>query len=179
SSIASVSPTRLDNVILEPSALERERRGSEGQAVEKTFSPEESKDQDDKGGGDMDDKANEADKTNWKILREWTLPSKPGNERLAMEQVVEAVQLLKLPARRIEQLKTAVAEATMNAMEHGNHYLPDRPVSIKVLASKAALSVRITDHGGTRILPSDPGNEVPDIEAKLAELQTRRGWGLF
>src|SRR3989440_947305 len=72
-----------------------------------------------------------------------------------------------------------LAEATMNAMEHGNHYLPDRPVSIKVLASQGALSVRITDHGGTRILPSESGIEVPDIEAKLAELQTPRGWGLF
>src|SRR5207237_1712845 len=48
SSVASVFATRLD------------------QTVEKT-------DQEDKGGGDMDDK------TNWKILREWTLPSKPGN----------------------------------------------------------------------------------------------------
>ena len=27
-----------------------------------------------------------------------------------------------LPDRTLERLKTAVAEATMNAMEHGNHY---------------------------------------------------------
>ena len=117
--------------------------------------------------------------TDWQLLAELTVPSKPGNERIAMEQVTEAVEGLHLPGRRLDQLKTAVAEATMNAMEHGNHYLPDRPVYIKVLASQAALSVRITDHGGTRILPSESGIEVPDIEAKLAELQTPRGWGLF
>ena len=125
------------------------------------------------------EEGNSSNGTDWQTLAELTVPSQPGNERIAMEQVTEAVEGLHLPGRRLDQLKTAVAEATMNAMEHGNHYLPDRPVSIKVLASQAALSVRITDHGGTRILPSESGIEVPDIEAKLAELQTPRGWGLF
>ncbi len=125
------------------------------------------------------EEGNSSNGTDWKTLAELTVPSQPGNERIAMEQVTEAVEGLHLPGKRLDQLKTAVAEATMNAMEHGNHYLPDRPVSIKVLASQAALSVRITDHGGTRILPSESGIEVPDIEAKLAELQTPRGWGLF
>ena len=123
--------------------------------------------------------ANSSDGTDWQTLAELTVASEPGNERLVMEQVTEAVRGLNLPSKRLDQLKTAVAEATMNAMEHGNHYLPDRPVSIKVLASRAALSVRITDHGGTRTLSSNPEIEVPDIEAKLSELQTPRGWGLF
>jgi serine phosphatase RsbU (regulator of sigma subunit)/anti-sigma regulatory factor (Ser/Thr protein kinase) len=119
--------------------------------------------------------------SDWQTLAELAVPSQPGNERIAMEQVTEAVQGLHMPGKLLDQLKTAVAEATMNAMEHGNHYLPDRPVSIKVLASRVALSVQITDQGGTRALPSDPEIEIeaPDIEAKLAELQTPRGWGLF
>ncbi len=115
----------------------------------------------------------------WRTLAEFTLPSVPGNERQAMQQVAEAIRVLNVPTKRLEQLKTAVAEATMNAMEHGNHYEPDKPVSIQVLASQAALSVRITDHGGSHTLSADAGSEVPDLEAKLAELQTPRGWGLF
>ena len=125
------------------------------------------------------EEGNSSNDTDWQMLAELSVPSQPGNERIAMEQVTEAVEALHLPTKRLDQLKTAVAEATMNAMEHGNHYSPERPVSIKVMASKLALSVRITDHGGTRTLPPDPGIEVPDIEAKLAELQTPRGWGLF
>jgi anti-sigma regulatory factor (Ser/Thr protein kinase) len=93
-----------------------------------------------------------------------------------MEQVGQAVQALKLSERRLEQLKTAVAEATMNAMEHGNQYQPDKPVAIKVLASETTISVRITDEGGAQTIPEA---ETPDLEAKLAELQTPRGWGLF
>jgi len=123
--------------------------------------------------------ANSSNGTDWQTLAELIVPSEPGNERIAMEQVSEALRGFNLPSKRMNQLKTAVAEATMNAMEHGNHYLPDKPVSIKVLASSAALSVRITDHGGTRTLSANPEIEVPDIEAKLAELQTPRGWGLF
>src|SRR5215469_7523419 len=127
-------------------------------------------------------RSNEADGNNgndWRTLAEFTLASEPGNERQALAGVAEAVRVLNLPTRRLEQLKTAVAEATMNAMEHGNHYQPDKPVSIEVLASHKALSVRVTDHGGTRTLPAHPDIEAPDLEAKLAELQTPRGWGLF
>jgi serine phosphatase RsbU (regulator of sigma subunit)/anti-sigma regulatory factor (Ser/Thr protein kinase) len=127
-------------------------------------------------------RSNEADGNNgndWRTLAEFTLASEPGNERQALAQVAEAVRVLNLPTKRLEQLKTAVAEATMNAMEHGNHYQPDKPVFIQVLASHKALSVCVTDHGGTRTLPAHPGIEAPDLEAKLAELQTPRGWGLF
>ncbi len=109
-------------------------------------------------------------------LASLSVPSEPGNERLAMEQVAEAVQRFDLSARRLEQLKTAVAEATMNAMEHGNHYRPDAPVEIAVLASDEAVVVRITDEGGAQPIPEAT---IPNLEAKLAELQTPRGWGLF
>ena len=127
-------------------------------------------------------RSNEADGNNgndWRTLAEFTLASEPGNERQALARVAEAVRVLNLPTKRLEQLKTAVAEATMNAMEHGNHYQPEKPVSIRVLASHKALSVRVTDHGGTRTLSAHPDIEAPDLEAKLAELQTPRGWGLF
>ncbi len=64
----------------------------------------------------------------------------------------------------------------MNAMEHGNHYSPDVPVSIEVRASDTALSVFITDQGGTQTIPDA---QTPDLQAKLAGEQTPRGWGLF
>ncbi len=112
----------------------------------------------------------------WRQLTKLNIPSEPGNERLAMEQVEQAVAGLGLSSRRLESLKTAVAEATMNAMEHGNQYQPDKPVVIEVLASETMVDVRITDEGGAQLIPEA---ETPDLEAKLAELQTPRGWGLF
>lgn len=113
----------------------------------------------------------------WRILADFSLPSEPGNEREAMERVAGAVHDLGLDGRNLERLKTAVSEATMNAMEHGNEYHPDAPVSIRVLASAEKLSVFITDQGGDPVPAS--GAETPDLEAKLEGLQTPRGWGLF
>jgi serine/threonine-protein kinase RsbW len=112
-----------------------------------------------------------------RALANFSLPSEPGNERRAMENVAEAVSGLGLPERTLERLKTAVAEATMNAMEHGNRYDPEVPVEIRLLTSETELFVRITDQGGSPA--SDPEKEVPDIEAKLMGTQTPRGWGLF
>src|SRR5437764_5643020 len=111
-----------------------------------------------------------------RTLAEFSVASAPDNERLAMRQVAEAIRALGLPPRRLEQLKTAVAEATMNAMEHGNRYRPELPVRVAVLASPGELTVRITDQGGGAPI-GDP--ETPDLEAKLANEQTPRGWGLF
>ncbi|MGH3088054.1 MAG: ATP-binding protein [Rubrobacteraceae bacterium] len=63
------------------------------------------------------------------------VPSEPGNERHAMEEVAEAVKDVGLPSPKMERLKTAVAEATMNAMEHGNEYDPEKPVYIEAAVS--------------------------------------------
>lgn len=112
----------------------------------------------------------------WQPLGEWAVPSAPGNERMAMEKVVEAITEVGLPDRSLERLKTAVAEATMNAMEHGNHYQADKPVDIRVRANGGAVSVSITDEGGDQHI-QEP--DTPDLDAKLAGLQTPRGWGLF
>jgi anti-sigma regulatory factor (Ser/Thr protein kinase) len=111
-----------------------------------------------------------------RTLAELSVPSEPGNERRAMEEVAGAVEGLELPERTLERLKTAVAEATMNAMEHGNHYRAEAPVVIEVSASEAELYVKITDEGSG---PPAFDSETPDLEAKLEGVQTPRGWGLF
>src|SRR5215207_3421552 len=91
--------------------------------------------------------------SNRRILADFTLPSEPGNERLAMEKVAEAIEELCPSEQGLERLKTAVGEATMNAMEHGNKYRSEVPVEVQV--------------------------DVPDLEAKLGGVQTPRGWGMF
>jgi len=111
-----------------------------------------------------------------RTLAELSVPSEPGNERRAMDEVAGTVEGLGLPDRTMERLKTAVAEATMNAMEHGNRYRGEAPVLIEVSATEAELSVKITDEG-TGPAAFDP--QTPDLEAKLDGAQTPRGWGLF
>lgn len=112
----------------------------------------------------------------WRTLGAFDLPSAPGNERLAIEQVMTLAAAIPLTPRQADRLKTAVGEATMNAMEHGNRYQVDLPVHVAVLATNALLQVRIVDHGGDRAVPTP---DAPDLDAKLAGLQSPRGWGLF
>jgi serine phosphatase RsbU (regulator of sigma subunit)/anti-sigma regulatory factor (Ser/Thr protein kinase) len=109
-------------------------------------------------------------------LAAFEVASEPGNERQAIDQVAAAVAGLGLDDARMERLKTAVGEATMNAIEHGNQNRPELPVEVSVATDGAQVTVWITDQGGERPLPEV---ETPDLEAKLAGLQTPRGWGLF
>jgi anti-sigma regulatory factor (Ser/Thr protein kinase) len=96
-----------------------------------------------------------------------------------MTQVAEAVAGLPLSERQIERLKTAVAEATMNAMEHGNQYDPDKPVEIEVTASETATS---TPDGGrprsvqaVRVTITDPRGR-PATKSRPAHQTWRPSW---
>jgi anti-sigma regulatory factor (Ser/Thr protein kinase) len=111
-----------------------------------------------------------------RTVAEFAVPSEPGNERLVMDRVVEAIGSSGLSKPRLERLKTAVSEAAMNAIEHGNKGRAELPVDVRVTVTPEELSVMITDQGGDYPIPAA---ETPDLEAKLAGLQNPRGWGLF
>jgi serine phosphatase RsbU (regulator of sigma subunit)/anti-sigma regulatory factor (Ser/Thr protein kinase) len=102
--------------------------------------------------------------------------SEQGNEKEVSERVAEAVASLALPPAQLERLKTAVSEATMNAIEHGNESRAELPVEIAVRAAAGELTVAITDRGGAHEIPEA---EEPDLAAKLEGLQKPRGWGLY
>jgi serine phosphatase RsbU (regulator of sigma subunit)/anti-sigma regulatory factor (Ser/Thr protein kinase) len=111
-----------------------------------------------------------------RVLADFTIASQQGNERIAMERVAEVVEPLDLPDDAVERLKTAVSEATMNAIEHGNENRAELPVQIRVIIREVELAVQIIDQGGDTNIPI---RETPDIDLKLAGLQSPRGWGLF
>jgi anti-sigma regulatory factor (Ser/Thr protein kinase) len=111
-------------------------------------------------------------------LDAFTLPSEPGNERLAIARVAESLASVGMPAARLERLKTAVAEATMNAIEHGNSNRAEIPVEVEVTQNGDEIVVAISDQGGQE--HTDAGtSEEPDLLKKLDGDQSPRGWGLF
>ncbi len=110
------------------------------------------------------------------VLLETEIPSAPGNERRAMRAVADAVAGAGLTKPQLDRLGTAVAEATMNAIEHGNHNNPELAISLRVFRDGDVLTVQIVDVGGPDSIPI---TETPDIEAKLRGEQKPRGWGLF
>ena len=111
-------------------------------------------------------------------LDAFTLPSEPGNERLALARVADSLAGVALTGRRLERLKTAVAEATMNAIEHGNGNRAEIPVEVEVTQSGDDITVAISDQGGKEHTDTGAGEE-PDLLKKLDGAQSPRGWGLF
>lgn len=119
-----------------------------------------------------------AEQAGWgpRNLANFNVASEPGNERRAIEKVLEAVRPMGLSEAKVKRLGTAVGEATMNAMEHGNNYQSDLPVEIMVTGTVKTISVRITDQGMDESIPESTD---PDLEAKLSGEQSPRGWGLY
>ena len=113
------------------------------------------------------------------VLARFSLPSEPGNEKLALARVADAVAAKGLTADQLDRLKTAVAETTMNAIEHGNHNRADLDVDVTVVENADGIAVSIVDRGGAHAPENDGHVELPDLEMKLAGLQSPRGWGLF
>ena len=104
------------------------------------------------------------------------MASEPGNERVALARVAEAVAGAGLPAARLERLKTAVAEATMNAIEHGNRNRPEIPVDVEVTQDGGDIVVTITDQ--RRRARAQPGPaEEPDLAGEARRRAARRAAG--
>lgn len=104
----------------------------------------------------------------------FAVPSIAGTERGVMDRVVDFVGDA-LPSDRLAALGTAVSETAMNAIEHGNGEDPELMVDVEVTVQRDGVVVLIRDQGQGRSAPA----ETPDIDLKLAGLQTERGWGLF
>ena len=106
---------------------------------------------------------------------EVNLPSKIGYERVAMECSATFAKMAGLVPERIEDLKTAVAEACLNAMEHGNRLRPDSRVIITMKCGDGDFSVSVLDEGeGIKETPKEP-----DIKRKVENLEPPNGLGLF
>lgn len=112
-------------------------------------------------------------------LDAFALASEPGNERLAISRVAETASSAGIVDERLERLKTAVAEATMNAIEHGNKNHAEIPVDVEVIQTGDEITVAISDQGGAPPPDSASDAEQPDLIKKLAGAQSPRGWGLF
>ena len=103
------------------------------------------------------------------------LPSEMGFEKVAMCTAAGMAQLMGFSHDRVEDLKTAVAEACINAIEHGNQLNDALPLGVTLSRSEDELEVRVSDDGrGVREAPHRP-----DIDRKMLGEEDPRGMGMF
>jgi serine/threonine-protein kinase RsbW len=103
------------------------------------------------------------------------LPSRLGFEKVAMSTASAVAKLMGFREDRIEDLKTAVAEACINAIEHGNRMNEKLSVGVILSAQPHALEVKVIDDGsGMRREPVRP-----NIDRKMHGEEDPRGMGMF
>ena len=103
------------------------------------------------------------------------LPSELGFEKVAMSTAAGMASLMGFSADRIEDLKTAVAEACINAIEHGNQLNNSLTVGVVLSRSDDELEVKVIDDGvGVSAAPVSP-----DIDRKMLGDEDPRGMGMF
>jgi serine/threonine-protein kinase RsbW len=98
------------------------------------------------------------------------LPSELGYEKFAMVAVATLAQQIGFSQERIDGLKTAVAEAVTNAIEHGNQLNVEFKVWIGLTIQENALVLNVIDEGY---------RPIPQIPLVRQEREDHRGWGLF
>ena len=103
------------------------------------------------------------------------LPSRLGYEKVAMSTAAAVAKLMGFREDRVEDLKTAVAEACINAMEHGNRLNEGLSVGVGLSAGPEGLEVKVIDDGkGLKTVPPKP-----DIDRKIHGEEDPRGMGMF
>ena len=103
------------------------------------------------------------------------LPNILGHERVAMASSASFAKMYGFSAARIEDLKTIVAEAAINAMQHGNKGRGDAEVVVTIGFKDNAIHVKVADQGEgiAEVLPK------PDIERIIDNLDPPVGFGVF
>lgn len=103
------------------------------------------------------------------------LPSELGFEKIAMSTAASMAALMGFSPDRIEDLKTAVAEACINAIEHGNQLNDSLSVAVVLSTTADELEIKVIDDGsGVGTAPAKP-----DIDRKIHGEEDSRGMGMF
>jgi serine/threonine-protein kinase RsbW len=103
------------------------------------------------------------------------LPSELGFEKVALSTAASMALLMGFSKDRVEDLKTAVAEACINAIEHGNQLDNSLTVDVILSSTDDELEVKVIDDGGG--LTETPAS--PDMDKKMLGEEDPRGMGMF
>lgn len=106
---------------------------------------------------------------------EVNLPSKIGYERVAMECCASFAKMAGFVPDRIADLKSAVAEACINAMQHGNKWRPEARVVANMNFRDDTFIVSVLDQGDG--MPEIP--EYPGAVRIIEKNEPHRGLGVF
>lgn len=111
------------------------------------------------------------------VMIEMIFPSQLGYEKIARDAIGTLARNMGFDPERVEDLRTALGEACINAIEHGNQRQAHLRIHLTCTVSQNRLVIVVSDEG-LRFHPSARMENAP-IEQKLAGLASARGMGLM
>lgn len=109
---------------------------------------------------------------------ELKIPSELGYEKIAREAVATVARRLKFTDNKIEDIKTAVAEACTNAIRYGSGADARLKVVVILSADEDKLDIVVKDPGAAGSPPAEFIN-IPDIKGMVAGEKRMGGMGLY
>ena len=106
-----------------------------------------------------------------------SLPSELGVEKRVRDVLARLLSQWGLEAARIADFQTAVSEACINAIEHGNRGQVGTRLQVTLLLSPDHVDAVVADDAIVPFLEPEP--RPPTIEQKLAGVAPARRMGLF
>lgn len=107
-----------------------------------------------------------------RFCKEWSFPSDWGKEKQVLSELKEMARAYRVPDDRIEDMASAVAEACLNAAEHGNFMTPERFVKVVMRMNGGDIGFRVYDEG------DGPQQTDPTIRNGNVLDGNARGWGI-
>jgi serine/threonine-protein kinase RsbW len=125
----------------------------------------------------MTSSTNDQDPAPLERVIELRLPSRLGYEKIAMDAATSLARRMGFQHERIAALRTALAEAVTNAIEHGNAQDAAMKVLVMLTVRPDELVVSVADQGLNQ-LDRNKTNVTPSIEASFAKTD-KGGWGIW
>ena len=111
--------------------------------------------------------------TGW--TEEIQIPPRTGCEKEAMERASSFAAAIGFQGERIEDIKTVVSEACLNAIEHTRREGLRDTILVRFLRDETGMKIMIVNKGK----PFTPVEGRPDIREKIEGKDRPRGWGTF
>lgn len=118
-----------------------------------------------------------SDDTSPERVIELRLPSRLGYEKIAMDAAGSLARRMGFQPDRVDALRTALAEAVTNAIEHGNQHDDAMKVLVMLTVRQDELVVSVADQG-RKLLDQDKLTVIPSIEQSFVKAD-RGGWGIW
>jgi serine/threonine-protein kinase RsbW len=107
------------------------------------------------------------------------VPSILGWERTAMEVAASIARLMGFSRERVEDIKTAVSEATLNAIEHGAASDASHKILVVFTPDDDALEIDVNDRSPRPFAAQNELGTPPNLADQIAGRAPARGWGTF